>query len=110
MAHLAIIATGDARARVEDDLARVLDALAAAEEDGRMSEVEIASLPNVAFTRVRGIQRLGVLPLFPRGQGQGSHGGRLPESLGADFCLWLRMLCVQTQHLQRPAGDSEWHA
>ena len=37
MARLAVTAAGDAKARVEDDLARVLDALAAAEEDGRKS-------------------------------------------------------------------------
>ena len=41
---LATTASGDAKERVEDELARVLDALAAIEEDGRQSEVEIARL------------------------------------------------------------------
>ena len=44
MARLAVKAACDAKARVEDDLARVLDALAAAEEDRRKSEAEIALL------------------------------------------------------------------
>ena len=44
MARLAITSAGDAKARVEDDLARVLDALATLEEDGRRLEVEIARL------------------------------------------------------------------
>ena len=60
MARLAVIAAGDAKARVEDDLARILDALAAAEEDGRKSEAEIARLvieQTSLFTRARGIQR-----------------------------------------------------
>ena len=34
----------DAKARVEDDLTKALNALAAAEEGGRRSETEIASL------------------------------------------------------------------
>ena len=44
MARLAATASGDAKARVEDDLARVLDALAAAKEDGCKLEAEIACL------------------------------------------------------------------
>ena len=44
VACLAVTAAGDAKARVEDDLAQVLDALAATEEDGRRSKVEIAHL------------------------------------------------------------------
>ena len=44
MARLAITAVGDDKARVEDDLARVLDALAVAEEDGHRSGAEIAHL------------------------------------------------------------------
>ena len=44
MAHLVVITTGDGKVRVEDDLARVLDALAAVEEDGHRSEAEIACL------------------------------------------------------------------
>ena len=35
---------GDAKARVEDDLTKALNALAAAEEGGRRSETEIARL------------------------------------------------------------------
>ena len=35
MARLEAIAAGEAKARVEDDLARVRDALVAAKEDGR---------------------------------------------------------------------------
>ena len=41
---LAVTAIGDAKARVEDDLARVLDALVTAKEDGYRSEAEIARL------------------------------------------------------------------
>ena len=44
MALLAVIAVGDAKARVEDDQARVLDALAADEGDRCKSEAEIAHL------------------------------------------------------------------
>ena len=44
MARLAVITASDAKARVEDNLARVLDALAVAEEDGRRLEAEIACL------------------------------------------------------------------
>ena len=35
---------GDAKSRVEDDLTKALNALAAAEEGGRRSEIEIARL------------------------------------------------------------------
>ena len=44
MARLAVITSSDAKVRVEDNLARVLDALAVAEEHGRRSEDEIAYL------------------------------------------------------------------
>ena len=44
MARLAATTVGDAKVRVEDDLARVLDALAAAKEDKRRSEDEIVCL------------------------------------------------------------------
>ena len=44
MARLVLTAACDAMARVEDDLARVLDALVAAKEDARRSEVKIARL------------------------------------------------------------------
>ena len=44
MAHLVVTTVGDGKARVEDDLARVLDALAFMEEDGHRSEAEIACL------------------------------------------------------------------
>ena len=41
MARLAVTIAGDAKAKVEDDMARVLDVLAAAEEDMRKLETEI---------------------------------------------------------------------
>ena len=44
MDRLVVIAVGDAKARVEDDLARVLYALEAVEEDGCGSEAKIAYL------------------------------------------------------------------
>ena len=44
VARLAVTAAGDAKARVKDDLARILDALAAAEEDGYRLETKIACL------------------------------------------------------------------
>ena len=44
MSCLAVTTAGDAKARVEDDLARVLDALVAMEKDGLRLEVEIAHL------------------------------------------------------------------
>ena len=44
MDRLEITTVGDAKARVEDDLARVLDALATVEEDGRRSKAKIARL------------------------------------------------------------------
>ena len=44
MARLAAAATGDVKARVENDLTRVLDALIAAEEDGLRLEAQVARL------------------------------------------------------------------
>ena len=44
VARLMAVAMGDAKARVEDDLTRALDALATAEEDWRRLEVEVARL------------------------------------------------------------------
>ena len=44
VARLAVTTIGDAKARVEDDLARVLDALVAAKEDKRGSEAGITCL------------------------------------------------------------------
>ena len=44
VARLTVVAAGDAKARTEDDLIRALDALAAAEEDGRRLEAEVARL------------------------------------------------------------------
>ena len=44
VARLAATSTGGAKSRVEEDLARVLDALAPAEEDKRRSKAEISHL------------------------------------------------------------------
>ena len=44
MARLAVTIAGDAKARVENDMARVLDALTAVEEDGPKSKAEIVHL------------------------------------------------------------------
>ena len=44
VARLAVTTAGDAKARVEDDLARILNALATAEEDRHKSETKIAFL------------------------------------------------------------------
>ena len=44
VACLVVIAAGDAKARVEDDLARAIDALATAKEDGRRSKAKIGHL------------------------------------------------------------------
>ena len=44
MAHLTVVTAGNAKARVEDDLTRARDALAAGEEDGHRLEVELALL------------------------------------------------------------------
>ena len=44
MAHLVAVAAGEAKARVEDDLTRVRDALVAAKEDGHGLEAEVACL------------------------------------------------------------------
>ena len=44
LAHLETVAAGKAKARAEDDLTRVQEALAAAEEDGRGLEAEVARL------------------------------------------------------------------
>ena len=44
VARLAAMAAGEAKERAEDDLARMQDALAAAEEDGRGLEAEVARL------------------------------------------------------------------
>ena len=44
MAHLTIVASVDAKGRVEDDLTRARDALAVVEEDRRRLEAEVACL------------------------------------------------------------------
>ena len=44
VARLTVVAAGDVKARVEDDLIRVLDALAAVKEDGRRLEAKVACL------------------------------------------------------------------
>ena len=44
MARLGAVEAGDAKARVEDDLATTLDALVTAEEDGHRLEAEVARL------------------------------------------------------------------
>ena len=44
VARLTIVATGDAKERAKDDLTRVLDALAVAEEDGSRLEAKVARL------------------------------------------------------------------
>ena len=44
MARLVAVAAGEAKARVEDDLTRVRDALAATEEDGHGFEAEVARM------------------------------------------------------------------
>ena len=44
MAHLAAMAAGEAKARAEDELARMRDALAATEEDKRRLEAEVFRL------------------------------------------------------------------
>ena len=44
VAHLATMAAGEAKARAEDELARMRDALATAEEDRRGLEAEVAHL------------------------------------------------------------------
>ena len=66
MARLAATTSGDAKARVEDDLARVLDALAIVEEDGRKSEVEISRLAVEQASLLLELEasKDGVLPSF----------------------------------------------
>ena len=44
VAHMAAMAMSEAKARAEDNLARMRDALAAKEEDGRGLEAEVAFL------------------------------------------------------------------
>ena len=44
VAHLVSMAAGEAKARAEDELARMRDAMAAVEEDGRGLEAEVARL------------------------------------------------------------------
>ena len=44
VARLIAVAASDVKARAEDNLTRVLDALAVVEEDGRRLEVEVARL------------------------------------------------------------------
>ena len=71
------------------------------EKDGCRLEAEVARL---AVERTSLLLELEAskdeVSSLHSGQGQGSHGGRLLESPRADFRLWLRMLCIQTQHLQ----------
>ena len=44
VAHLAVVAAGEAKARVEDDPTRVLDSLETVEEDGHGLEAGVAHL------------------------------------------------------------------
>ena len=44
VAYLIVVAVGDAKARVEDDLSRARDALKTAEEEGRMLGAEVSCL------------------------------------------------------------------
>ena len=46
MARLVAIVVGEAKARAEDDLTRIRDALATAKEDERRLEAEVARLTN----------------------------------------------------------------
>ena len=70
MAQLAATTSGEAKARVEDDLARVLDSLATVEEDGRKSEVEIVRLAVEKASLLLELEasKDGVLPSFLGGQ------------------------------------------
>ena len=113
MARLVLTIACDAMARVEDDLARVLDALVAAKEDARRSEVKIARLA---------VERTSLLLELEESKDEvsslHSQGGKDKEAMEKDyqkaleliFFLWLQMLWVQTQHLRRPARDFGCHA
>ena len=97
------VKASDKRAWAEDELARVQDALAVVEEARPKAESKVACLEvertslllEVGATK----DEVSSLQSQTGREGQRSHGGGLLEGLGADICLWLWMLYVQTQHL-----------
>ena len=79
MACLAPIAAGKAKARLEDDLARMRDALAAAKKDRRGLEVEVARLTvEQTSLLLELLASRDEVRLSSTKQGQRSHGGSLP--------------------------------
>ena len=103
VALLAAIVVGDAKVRVEDDLARVLDALVAVEEDERKSEAEIARLA---------VERTSLLLELEASKDEvfslHSQTGKEKEAMEEDYQKSLELIfsydyrcCVQTQHLRR---------
>ena len=56
MACLEVVVAGEAKARVEDDLTRVRDALAAVEEDGHGLEAEVTCLTVKRMTLLRELE------------------------------------------------------
>ena len=86
-ARLATIAATDAKAWAENELPRVQEVLAVAEEAKRRAEVETSRLK---IERTSLLLEIGVEkdePLVLGRQRQRSHGGGLPKGFRADLCL-----------------------
>ena len=116
IARMDIVATGEAKAWVKEDLARVQGALAVAEgakaatnEARRKAEAKAARL-EVEWTSL--LLELGTtkdeVSSFQSQAGKDKEP--IEDELGGHLCLWLRVLCVQTRHLWRPTGGFRRHA
>ena len=83
-----VVTVGDAKARVEVDLTKALNSLAAAKEGGRKTKAEITGLEakfalvevewESVLLELEASKREVSFPLCPSKQGQGRHGGGLP--------------------------------
>ena len=113
MARLAAIAADEAKARVEDDLARMRDALAAVEEEERGLEAEVARLT---------VERMSLLlePKTSRDEVSALHSqeGKDKEAMVEDYQKALERIftygyeCCVFQHGIRSdrTKDSGWLA
>ena len=90
------------KVRAEYGLARVQDALGIAEEARRKVEAEVASLEveRTSLLLEVGATKDEVSSLQSQaGKDKGAIEKDYQKALELIFCLWLRMLYVQTQHM-----------
>ena len=87
MARLTAITSCDAKARAEDDLTRVLDALVATKEDGRRLEAEVAHLA---------VERMSLLLELEASKDEvssiHSQAGKVKEAMEEDYQKALELI------------------